>query len=136
MSSGCDNKKDNYDAILENDKMFSRVWKKHFLGRWKVYDAEIVKQLEKEGFDLHTFYTGKEISAAAVRAFGTPDQRRDLWIEITALLDANPGIEDIVYRFALTRLSKGVEFVPMGTATHKGLKLDFTKFSLKTLKKY
>ena len=110
MSQGCGKDKETLAIIREYDKQKIRLyegWLKRTFGKTKT-QQELAEQLAKDGYDAHSFITEKQLSVAAVKAFGKKGRREFLAAKILGVLAENPGISLLMQTFMMTKLPQNV----------------------------
>lgn len=141
MSDKCSKSRDNISTIIDVDRQESLVYKgildrmfgKNTLERSK----ELSDQLIKDGYPMHTFVQEKYVSVAAVKAFGKLSEIKKYAALIGSLLDANPGIANLVHKILLNKMPKNIR---MGKAKkgfaipEGGIQINMERYPVSTLK--
>lgn len=111
--SKCDKTKKNINTIIENNIAVERIYDgyldKLFGKNVKEKTDKIAEELEKEGYDAHSFILWKEIDKEIVKLYGKKSDRLNLAIQIRALLKANPGLVNLMHNFIIARLPADVQ---------------------------
>ena len=122
MSQGCTKDRETLQILKEFDiknKELYTGWIQRTFGKASVEQTQkIAEQLAKEGFDAHTFITEKQLDEATIRAFGRKDRRIFLATKLIAVLEANPGIADMMKTFMMTKIPQSVRMEKAKKGTH------------------
>ena len=139
--SKCSTSKENISTLVNTDRQEALVYK-GIIDRLFTKDAlkrsqELSDQLLKEGYPLHTFVEQKHISVAAIKAWGKQDEIKKYASLITSLIDANPGIANLVHKMLLVRMPSKVRMGDKKKGYAKpasGIQVNMERYPVSTLK--
>ena len=112
MSQGCTKDREALSIIREFDRENKTIYEGWFQKTFGSSSLELTEklseQLAKEGYDAHTFITEQQLTVAMIKAFGKKNRRAFLAAKLSAVMQANPGISNMMLTFMMTKLPQSV----------------------------
>jgi len=113
--SRCGDNKNTINKIIESGTIVEELHDndlKRLFGKNSFEVTEkIAAQLEKDGYDAHTFLTKKVLHSTVVKMWGKEAERVELIASIIGILRQNKGLTNLFEKFVLARLPSDVMMV-------------------------